>query len=1628
MKLKYTLVFSIISFFITTTGFAQALSDQEIGLDVTKIELKLKKRGYKELDIAEIISGFRKEYIIVHTEKQKQIQIELQKQIKNTQLEQLQLKNKAINKSTVATVPLEERNALIAFYNAAGGSNWENTINNDGAWPVNDPNATVESYDYDNKTGWYGVTVTDGHVTSLNLKGYFRNQKDLNLNGSISDLSALTQLSILNLRFVKLSGNLNGLQNLVNLKELVLYRNSNVYNEPAQPDLESIIPVCNLRNLKKLHMGNCTFVSKKIPLEIRGLTNLNNLYIGSDFTSGLEEIGYLRNLENLFIQADNKFSGAIPDSFSNLQNLKSITIYANSINDMSVLGSITGLKLISLEQNDISTIPSSFANLTNLAFLNLFMNDIEKVPSFCSNFPLNYFSISYNRLAKDKLPALNFTTPSISHELFDNASLFYDGKTLRIEGNSFRFVDFENEFSNYKNTIRTLWYNEQSKVDKFKIETKTAGQSVTLTMYEDTNRYTTSETFQWFKGIYPSGVAVNPTSLSTNRELVISNLTLSHAGDYYCVSKHPQIPYLELVRERITLNVLRCPTQVTGELRSSTELLTVNSNATFSLNTAATGLTYKWTFYNNSSGTVIKDDSQTTATATQSYSQAGSYLVRLEVIENNGCTTTFNKVINVINNCVNDSYSPNRNGSINSPYPYGDWSGVILNKLTNLSFYSSSGSTRLSYQWSLFDSNNALVASGNQAIFPITLTLAGDYKVVLRVSDAMGCSSFERDLKTRESTPCIIPISDRGGYIINSAYSEKLLVNTATVLSLNRSSSYTTAGFTYKWDLVKQNGDLVFSGIDENFTVTPTEIGDYIVNLQIKDPNGCTTDYTREYKVMDICGFTADDEQFSIATSGEYNLSNTYFVQINETKDFSLGSPYEVNSDNYTFKWTLFNPSGELVSTSTSTIFSSAFTIPGYYRIVLELTNKTTGCIRVSTKEVGCLIGNSCTELNPKSAMVKDLLKNLIKSLIMRSIKGETDAQINASSSSPEFLALKPYITNGTGNTIYNYKYSKSLGNSARPYSETIDFSFSPERSSDIHLDFYWGVSGYVDLTDEEILNRLENDIFIDMSQYVSSNNYFTSCRVDMAGKNAQSIIRPSECKESSEVRYIDFCPTDCKPVEGTLSASTVTPFINTSTKFSFDTIETNLTYHWTVTNAANQILDSTSNGTRFYSFIGSALGNYTISLKIVDEKNCTTELTKSISVVPLPTVNGCSTHFNFNFKVPDNKPVYGGISLDLEARKNLARGVAGFLSQNINKKLFITSFDDSSGGARLLKNNSEVVSNLGTIMNNGTFEVYDDVTRYIRLQDDNYNNTFSTISNSLAGNAQISNIDVSFFIISDDKFNDINSVKTAYQNLINSAKAKKIFFVLVKEGQFKNTTLNSVMSPIEFITQLKGSAPIDFASTNSIYSSDYVMFSKAQVADVGFETVLTRFLEQSYDETKRKKCVTAGCVVSNTNSQVVKGLFISLINKLQSLPKGTITNGYTCSELIALIPYITVKNPAIYNYNQGSFSFSNQLNNNDVFMGADAQVSDINLESYVDSDTETNFIAKHGSLEKGGSVKHINFCPESLCLAIEGTIKYTPQVLNANVVANFSLETAASNLTYDWTFYNLDNTTVLAK
>lgn len=80
-------------------------------------------------------------------------------------------------------IPDAEYSALVALYNSTGGDSWLNK----GNWMTNTP-------------VWYGVTVSGGHVTTINLPGNL-------LTGPLpAELGALTSLQTLNLRGNQLSG------------------------------------------------------------------------------------------------------------------------------------------------------------------------------------------------------------------------------------------------------------------------------------------------------------------------------------------------------------------------------------------------------------------------------------------------------------------------------------------------------------------------------------------------------------------------------------------------------------------------------------------------------------------------------------------------------------------------------------------------------------------------------------------------------------------------------------------------------------------------------------------------------------------------------------------------------------------------------------------------------------------------------------------------------------------------------------------------------------------------------------------------------------------------------------------------------------------------------------------------------------------------------------------------------------------------------------------------------------------------------------------------------------------------------------------------------------------------------
>jgi len=82
-------------------------------------------------------------------------------------------------------VPLEQRQALIALYNATNGSNWNNTQQLQQAWGVNNPNSLV--------CDWYGVTVVNNNIEQLILPN---NGLEGNLPNVFTDLPFLTDIDL----------------------------------------------------------------------------------------------------------------------------------------------------------------------------------------------------------------------------------------------------------------------------------------------------------------------------------------------------------------------------------------------------------------------------------------------------------------------------------------------------------------------------------------------------------------------------------------------------------------------------------------------------------------------------------------------------------------------------------------------------------------------------------------------------------------------------------------------------------------------------------------------------------------------------------------------------------------------------------------------------------------------------------------------------------------------------------------------------------------------------------------------------------------------------------------------------------------------------------------------------------------------------------------------------------------------------------------------------------------------------------------------------------------------------------------------------------------------------------------
>ncbi len=195
-------------------------------------------------------------------------------------------------KINLPAIPQSEYEALVALYDSTSGAGWWNK------WNVSVNNLHEGS--------WYGVSVENGHITSINLQNN-------HLTGSIP----------------------SKIKNLTYLRELYLSGNYLTGNIP--------VALGNLENLETLSLGSC-LLSGNIPASLGSLSKLQNLYLNSNKLTGSipAELGNLNELVNLYLNS-NSLSGTIPSSLNLLPKLKFLDLSNNALDNLSAggFGSIT---------------------------------------------------------------------------------------------------------------------------------------------------------------------------------------------------------------------------------------------------------------------------------------------------------------------------------------------------------------------------------------------------------------------------------------------------------------------------------------------------------------------------------------------------------------------------------------------------------------------------------------------------------------------------------------------------------------------------------------------------------------------------------------------------------------------------------------------------------------------------------------------------------------------------------------------------------------------------------------------------------------------------------------------------------------------------------------------------------------------------------------------------------------------------------------------------------------------------------------------------------------------------------------------------------------------------------------
>ncbi|XP_078050920.1 leucine-rich repeat-containing protein 40 [Augochlora pura] len=255
-------------------------------------------------------------------------------------------------------------------------------------------------------------------------------------NNSLEDLppeiGSLSKLKILNLSNNKIKKLPLEFYKLSEVRELSLKDNSLTELDPAMGDLIMLSHLdlsCNKLSELPVGMGYLVRLTsldvshnalKELPPDLTNMRALLQLDASNNELETLPPLGELRKLQSLMLHI-NKLT-TFPD-LSGCTMLRILHLADNNITefDMSCLDGVGKLKILTLGNNNIDTLPEEIIKLVNLEILDLSYNKLTTVPSYVGILPnLKKLAIDGNKVQNVRADIIRCGTSRILKHIRQN--------------------------------------------------------------------------------------------------------------------------------------------------------------------------------------------------------------------------------------------------------------------------------------------------------------------------------------------------------------------------------------------------------------------------------------------------------------------------------------------------------------------------------------------------------------------------------------------------------------------------------------------------------------------------------------------------------------------------------------------------------------------------------------------------------------------------------------------------------------------------------------------------------------------------------------------------------------------------------------------------------------------------------------------------------------------------------------------------------------------------------------------------------------------------------------------------------------------------------------------------------